>query len=291
MRRVGAISWPGGKGQLLGRLLPLIPEGGRPYTEAYFGAGWVLLNRPPAPSEAVNDLDERIVNLFRTLQDRCAYKELLHRLRWTPYARAEFERARELLRAWERGEEVSGVDLAWAFVVAQRQSFGGTGRTWGTVLSEKGRSFWGDIPKRLSAVRERIMRVQIDRRDALDFLRYWDTPEAVHYVDPPYHPDTTEGRLYYRHNADHAHHEALVSLLLELQGAVVLSGYRHAVHEPLEASGWLRIDIPTVSHMAGRIRASRLRGEGGAKAHVPRMESVWLNPKAQGLLRAQGRLL
>lgn len=276
---------------LLSKLLPLIPEGGRPYTEAYFGAGWVLLNRSPAPTEAVNDLDERLANFFRVLQDRCTYKELLHRLRWTPYARAEFERARATLQDWESGEEVPSVDLAWAFVVMQKQSFGGKGHDWGTRPNGKRKVLWAGLPHLLHAVRERIMEVQIDRRDALDFLRYWDTPEAVHYVDPPYHPDTTGGRLYYRYNADHAHHEALVSLLLGLRGAVVLSGYRHAVHEPLEASGWLRIDIPTVSHMAGRIRASRLRGEGGAKAHVPRTESVWLNPKAQELLRAQGRLL
>lgn len=293
MGRLVLFRWPGGKGNLLGRLLPLIPPGGRPYTEAYLGAGQVLLNRPPAPVEAANDLDGRIVGLFRLLQDREAYEALRHRLRFTPYARAEFARALEILGAEARGEAVPPLDLAWAFLVAQGQGFAGRAESagnWGRTLSEattrgaKTAVVWASLPDRLERVRERILRVQLDQRDALDFLRYWDTPEAVHYVDPPYHPDTIRG-LYYRHNADPEHHRRLVEVLLGLEGAVVLSGYRHPVHAPLEEAGWRRLDFPTASHMAGRTRMSGLKGKGSALARVPRVESVWLNPRAQDLLR------
>lgn len=291
MRRLSIFRWPGGKGNFLGRLLPLIPQGGRPYTEAYLGAGHVLLNRPPAPVEAANDLDGRIVGLFRLLQDREAYEALRHRIRFTPYARAEFARALEILRAEAQGEAVPPLDLAWAFLVAHGQGFGGWAANvgnWGRALTGTSRGAgpvakWASLPDRLERVRERILRVQLDQRDALDFLRYWDTPEAVHYVDPPYHPDTVR-RGYYRHNADHEHHRRLVEVLLGLEGAVVLSGYQHPVYAPLEEAGWRRLDFPTASRMAGRTRVSGMRGQGAALAKVPRVESVWLNPKAQGLL-------
>lgn len=274
---------------MLSRLLPLIPQGGLPYTEAYAGALNVLLNRPPAPVEAINDLDGRLVNLFRVLQDRETYQELLHRLRHTPYARAEFVRARAILADWVRGVGVDPVTLGWALVVATRLSFGGKGCDWGTVLKASYRgmagttSAWRGFLEALEAVHERLFRVQIDQRDALDFLRFWDTPEAVHYVDPPYHPETVKG-LYYLHNADEAHHKRLVETLLELRGAVVLSGYAHPVHAPLEAAGWRRVDFATASHMSARTRESGMQGQGAARRRVPRVESVWLNLKAQTLL-------
>lgn len=86
------------KGNMLSKLLPLIPAGGRPYCEPYAGAASVFWSRDPAPVEVLNDLDDRIVNLFRVLQDREQFEELRHRIMWTPYARAEFGRALDILK-------------------------------------------------------------------------------------------------------------------------------------------------------------------------------------------------
>jgi DNA adenine methylase len=134
------------------------------------------------------------------------------------------------------------------------------------------------------------MRVQIDCIDALECIRYWDTPDAVLYVDPPYVPDTWASHGVYAHEPDAAHHEELVGVLLSVQGAVVLSGYRSELYEPLEAAGWERMDRRTAAHSAGRGRsAPHLRGAGAATAAVPRTESVWRNPKAVELTQG-GRL-
>ena len=134
----------------------------------------------------------------------------------------------------------------------------------------------------LDAWRLRIARVQIDQRDALDVLRYWDTPDAVFYVDPPY-PAAARAKGYanvYRHEADDAHHAALVDVLLGLRGAAVVSSYAGAIYAPLEAAGWERIDFPTSCYAASRARGSGLQGKGAATAKVPRIETVWRNPRA-----------
>jgi DNA adenine methylase len=289
------VRWCGGKGKLAGWLLPLIPEGGRPYCEPYTGAAAVLFARAPAPVEVLNDLDERIITLFRVLQDRDKFAELEHRLRYTPYARAEFRRALEILATPDEHDDVA---RAWAFFVAQNQGFSGTGQgesNWGrTFRPARGMADTvSDWHGRLSLLRfwhRRLMRVQIDCIDALECIRYWDNPDAVFYVDPPYVPDTRTSREVYTHEPDAAHHEELVEVLLSVQGAAVLSGYRSELYEPLEAAGWERRERRTSAHAAGRVRsAPQLRGKGAATTAVPRTESVWRNPKAVELTQG-GRL-
>lgn len=49
----------------------------------------------------------------------------------------------------------------------------------------------------MDAWRWRLLRCQIDNKDALEVIRYWDNPEAVFYLDPPYHHDTRKNKAVY----------------------------------------------------------------------------------------------
>lgn len=277
--------WFGGKGGLISKLLPVVPAGGKPYCEPYCGAASVFFAREPAPVEVLNDLDGNIVNFFRVLQNRQTFEELRHRLAYTPYARAEFAKSIELLNS----ENVDEVTRAWAFFVSQNQTFAGLSpRTvghWGRVfVSAAGMAGtvnnWIMRLSMLDAFRWRIMHAQIDNRDALDVIRYWDNEAAVFYVDPPYHWETRKGGEY-RHEMTDEHYQRLVETLLNVKGAVVLSGYAHPVYWPLEAADWKRIDFKVTCSAAGRTRNSDLQGTGVVLQKAPRIESVWLNQKAQ----------
>ena len=166
--------WFGGKGQMLTKLLPLIPSGGRPYCEPYAGAASLFFARDPAPVEVLNDMDDRIVNLFRVLQDRERFEELRHRVMWTPYARAEFGRALDILKT---GTD-DPVERAWAFFVALNQGFGGKASTigdWGRTFVSSGgmadtTNRWIMRQTMMDAWRWRLVRCQIDNRDALAAL-------------------------------------------------------------------------------------------------------------------------
>jgi DNA adenine methylase len=287
-RMPGIVQWFGGKGRMLGRLRPLIPQT-HVYAEAYGGAGSVLFDREPSPVEAFNDLNDDLVTVLRVLQNKRSAAELQHRLALTAYSRQEF---REALRILDDPGASSRVNKAWAFIVAHDQGFAGHARVdgdWGRSLTGSGcgmarqvAAWMGRIHKHLPNQIARIQRVQIDSVDALQFIAFWDTEETTHYLDPPYMQSTRKGGGY-KHETDDGHHEQLVALLLTLDGAVVLSGYEHAVYEPLIAAGWERIKFAGSCAAAGRTRNSGLQGQGAATKKVARTEVVWRNPKAVAL--------
>lgn len=280
----GPIQWYGGKGLMQAKIQPYIEQaraaGATVYCEPYCGAAATLFGmRVPFPVEVINDLDGRIINLFRVLQDRCQFAALKHRLHWTPYSLGEFTRALSML------DDPDPLRRAWGFFVAQNQGFGGTAETpgnWGRAfVSNRGMaetaSRWQYRVGLLDAWRARLMRVQIDSRDALEVVRYWDSPATLFYIDPPYVADTRAAgsRNEYYHEATDAHHAALVELLLAVQGQVILSGYEHEIYAPLDAAGWQRQEFATAAHSAGKVRGSKMRGAGAALKHVGRTEVIW----------------
>jgi DNA adenine methylase len=269
------------------KLLKLVPPGGKPYVEPYCGAASLFFARDPAPVEVLNDLDGEIVNLFRCLQDKRTFEELRHRLTWTLYARAEFARALEV------GETADKVERAWATFVKHNMGISGIAETVGrwsrTFVSARGMAMttskWLMRLSLLDAWRLRLMRAQIDNRDALEVIRYWDSPDTVFYLDPPYHLDTRKGGRGYKVDQDGSHHEMLVETVLNCKGAVVLSGYEHEVYDALTKAGWEQIGFKTVCFAASRNRNSGLQGVGAASAKVPRVEVVWRNQRAVELSR------
>jgi DNA adenine methylase len=284
-RIMAPFRWFGGKGNLVKWLLRYLPprEGITTYVEPFAGAASLLWHLPePYPVEVLNDLDRRIVALFRVLQDRENFAELEHRLIWTPYARDEFRRALEILERWDEYDEV---DWAWAFFVVQNQGFGGKAESesdWGRVLSHVSRGMagitnsWRGRLKLLAWWHDRLTRVQVDSVDGIQAIQYWDTPETFFYVDPPYVLGTRKGGEYAHELEDEAHVQ-LVEVLLSVKGKVMLSGYPNDIYRRLEEAGWVQYDKETASHAAGRVRGSGLQGSGTARARVPRVESLWVN--------------
>jgi DNA adenine methylase len=278
--------WFGGKGKMIAKLMRHVPQGGRPYCEPYMGAASLFFARKPAPVEVLNDLDGDLVNLFRCLQDKEKFEELRHRIRYTLYSRSEFGRALDILND---DSVTDPVQRAWAFFTAKNQGINGIGMSignWGRTFDSAGGMAkttikWMMHLSMLDDWHLRLLRVQIDNRDALEVIRYWDNPEAVFYVDPPYHQDTRKTRQFYAVEQDHNHHEQLVETLLACKGAVVLSGYDHPVYAPLADAGWTVTRYETACHAAGRGRGSGLQGIGAAKEKAPRVEVVWANPKAE----------
>lgn len=285
MTRLSApVQWFGGKGGMVAKLLPLIPYS-KIYCEPFGGAGSILWNRDPSPSEIYNDLDGDLVNLFRAIQDEGRCHRLQERLAATLYSFDEFRLARKTLA----NPAATPDERAWAFYVAKNQGFSGQSGcdgSWGRAfIGNRGMAstvsrWWGHFDL-FPAWHKRIARVQIDCRDALQVIQYWDSAETVFYLDPPYALATrvAGSRDVYAHEMDDSEHARLVDLLLSIKGQVVLSGYDTPVYGPLEKSGWIRHHWDTVCMAAGRTRGSGLQGVGSAAAKCPRREVVWRNPR------------
>jgi len=270
----------GGKGRMLAKLLPLLPPH-RVYVEPFCGAASLFFAKNPSPVEVLNDLNEDVVNVFRVLQNKETHEELRFRLMCTPYARGEFIQAIEMLGQ----KDLTPVDRAWAFLVRQNMGFGGLiekkSGSWGREFtSDQGCAgtcnAWLMRLSMLDAWRWRLMLVQIDCRDALEVIRYWDSPDTLFYVDPPYVNETRKTLNAYAHEMSVEQHKELVELLLGIKGKAVVSGYEHPLYSPFAQAGWKVHKFHTACHAAGRVRGSGLQGNGSASAKVPRTEVVWV---------------
>lgn len=282
-RLPGPVRWYGGKGLLVRWIMPHVPWS-QVYCEPYGGAASLLCALKPRPVEVYNDLDGRLVNLFRVLQNPAQRRQLADRLGYTPYAREEFELARRRVN----DPAASVVERAWAFFVCQNQGFSGAARSDGywsrSFVSRQGMA--GEVSGwrgRVALIRRwalRFARVRIDQRDALEIIRYWDSPDTVFYCDPPY-PQRSRARGHlneYAYEASDGHWRQLVRLLLRLKGRALLSCYRTPLTDPLAAAGWTMVERNTSAHAAGRSRGTRLRGQGSATKQVPRIERLWIAP-------------
>lgn len=96
---------------------------------------------------------------------------------------------------------------------------------------------------------------------------------TLHYVDPPYLPETRSPankhdlkHRMYRHELTPDDHRELLAFLCTLEGMVVLSGYPSPMYDDALA-GWQRIETSALAD--------------GAR---PRTEVLWLNPSCSSAL-------
>lgn len=269
------LRWAGGKNRIVDWIVPFLDADASVYVEPYAGSAAVLLALPRCyPFEVLNDIDGHLVTFYRVLQDRAKFRELLRRLVWTPYARAELVRAVETLE----DPEADDVSRAWAVFVAHNQGISGRradcAGNWGRTTTRDATGPQVSRIHELRSVRDRLLGVQIDNRDALEVIRYWDSPRTMFYIDPPYHTDTNPThRTGYVAIADHAHYERLIELLVGIQGQVVLSGYEHDVYRPLVEAGWDRYERRVASFLGNTAIARDRR----------RTEVLWVKRRTRQL--------
>lgn len=178
-----AAGYIGGKRNLAGRLvdrIETIPH--RTYAEPFVGMGGVFLRRrSAAKAEAINDISGEVVTFFRVLQEHYTY--FLEMLRWRVASRAEFQRLLAL-----PGDRLTDLQRAARFLYLQRLAFGGkvSGRTFGIDARSPARFNVTKLEPVLEEIHERLAGVTIEQLPYADFIRRYDTPETLFYLDPPY---------------------------------------------------------------------------------------------------------
>lgn len=269
----------GGKWQLRHWITSHFPTH-RFYAEPFAGAASVLLAKDPAPGgEIINDLNRDVINLFRVMQHPLMSLELERRLDWTPFAAAELEasrdktecaieRARRMLVRSFMGIEVAGVrgtksGFRMNNVDLRRYDKGGKQRTFRNCASD-----WCNWKLGISAIRQRLERVMIYEKDALEFIRLMSAPDCLLYIDPPYHTETRtreHGGSRYAVEFAPDQHTALIAALLESSAMVVLSGYPHESYAAFEGSGWRKVEKDYRANMS----------------NTRRTECLWISPNCK----------
>lgn len=259
------LKFPGSKWNLAEWIVAHMPAH-RLYVEPFFGSGAVLFKKPPAKVEILNDLDGRVVNLFRVIREKP--DELAVAIEMTPWSRDEYFAAYEV--------SPDPVEDARRFLVRCWQAFGTkivhrTGwradapESSGTVRT----AVWNRLPERILAAAKRLKPCYIENRPAVEVIRRYEREEAVIYCDPPYLLSTRSCPYYACEMTDEEHVE-LLQTLIEHPGPVLLSGYESEMYREM-LSDW-NTTRRTVCAEKGRIRE----------------EVLWLNPVADEALH--GRL-
>lgn len=212
------------------------------YAEPFVGMGGVFLRRPARPKvEAINDYSRDVAIFFRILQRH--HQAFLDMLKWQVSSRAEFER----LNAQEP-ETLTDLERAARFLYLQRLSFGGkvSTRTFGMDTNTGARFDITRLVPLLEAAHERLAGVWIDCLPWPDFIRRWDRPGTLFYLDPPYWgTESYYGkRLFTRDEF-----AAIAGALKPLRGRFILS--INDVPEIREIFSWASIEPVALSYVAG----------------------------------------
>jgi DNA adenine methylase len=284
------LRWHGGKWKLARWLMGFFPEH-RIYVEPFGGAGSVLIRKPRVYAEIYNDLDDVVVNLFRVLRDDAKSMRLIEALRVTPFAREEFTDALEAAE--------DDIERARHLIVRSYMGFGSNAHSGSAVADKTGfKSYtrpddyrstgfransnrsgttpahdWANYPDALPAIVERLRGVIVEQRPAIDVMRQHDGPATLHYVDPPYLPETrSPSNKYdlkhrmYRHELTPDDHRELLTFLKTLEGFVILSGYPAPLYDEA-LPDWRR-------------ETCAAHADGARE----RTEVVWLNPACAAAL-------
>lgn len=257
------IKYPGSKWNIAPQLVELIPEH-HSYVEPFFGSGAVLFNKPVSDIETVNDLDSDVANLFRCIQKDS--ERLARLVMTTPFSREEYERqfdgctstlyasnfqraAGFLIKCWQgHGFRTNGYKVGWKNDVVGR---------------EKAYALWNwyRLPDWIIDITERLRKVQIENRPALEVIERFNYSQVFMYLDPPYMLGTRSGKQY-MHEMTDAEHEELLQMILQSRAKIMISGYETDMYNDY-LSGWEKRQFSSC-----------------AEHGKPRIETVWMNYKA-----------
>lgn len=255
MKITALAPWFGGKRTLAPRIIAeLGPHSA--YWEPFCGSMAVLLAKPPATMETVNDLHGDLINLARIIRDPVSGPKLYRRLRRVLMAKALHSDAAEVVS--DEPLQGDAVDRAENYFVASWMGRNG-------VAGSKGYNFgyctrytkngghpatrFASAVSSIPAWRRRLRAVNILKDDAFDMLsRIEDAPGVVIYADPPY----LEKGAKYVHDFDSWDHHRLATLLGRFQKTrVVVSYYEHPRLSQLYP-GWTKISIDVSKAMASQ---------------------------------------
>ena len=98
-------------------------------------------------------------------------------------------------------------------------------------------SRWFGGIEALAEISERLLRVQIENRPAIDVIRLYDSPDTLFYCDPPYLHETRGDSKAYGFEMDEEQHRTLAAALHAIRGKAAVSGYRCALMDRCTRAG------------------------------------------------------
>lgn len=220
------LKYPGAKNRLADWIVSYIPKH-KVYLEPYFGSGAVFFNKEPVKIETINDLNHDVYNYFKIVREKP--NDLIRLLENTPYSREEYH------QAYAKEQGISELERARRFCVKCYMGFGASNkykngfRSSQQENSPKTTEGWLQLPAVLTEANHRLKHAQIENLPAEELIKRYNTKDVFIYCDPPYLPNTRKGYLYEEEMTE-GEHIALLELLKEHPGKVLISGYENKLY-------------------------------------------------------------
>jgi DNA adenine methylase len=113
----------------------------------------------------------------------------------------------------------------------------------------------------LPEIADRLLRVQIENRPAIEVINLYDDRNTLFYCDPPYPHDARGDNKAYGYEMTDQEHKELAQVLHQIKGMVAVSGYHCDLMDELYKD-FKRHDAPTKTcHSVKK----------------PRQEALWVN--------------
>ena len=178
-----AAGYQGGKRNLARRICAIIDRTDHDgYAEPFVGMGGIFLRRSTRPkAEVINDISSDVATFFRVLQEHYPY--FLDLMRFRVASRAEFDRLCAL-----PADRLTDLQRAARFLYLQRLAFGGkvVGRNFGVDSRAGARFNISKLEPMLADIHDRLAGVTIEQLPYDQFIRRYDRPGMLFYLDPPY---------------------------------------------------------------------------------------------------------
>lgn len=315
------LKWHGGKHYLAPKIVELMPPH-LVYCEPFCGGCSVLFARDPTrdwlitpewrlkhgdkvpaslrgSSEIINDIDGELTTFWRVLQDDVAFARFARWMSAIPFSEQEWDEAILEMALTPIDPEIdpgNAIRRAAGFFVRYRQSRQGLGKVFATLSRTRTRrgmneqaSAWLSAVEGLPEAHERLRRVLILNRDALDVIRQQDEPTTHFYLDPTYLEGVRTATECYEHEMSAFDHACLLSLLarperrsvihkppgtptwsdeqwgrltelyeIRLKGTFQLSGYHSYLYDEMAASqGWRCAEFDLPNNASGKKQKER----------------------------------
>jgi len=246
-----------------GKLKVLFPKSYTYYVEPFGGSFSVGLSQDHAGvNEIYNDLEENVYSLYKVIADKDLFEQLRFKLEISPYSEQMRKDSVEALKG-----ELSLVDRAFHFFYVARTSRQGTGAFAVNPLVRRGMgksvsSYLGAVD-RLPELHQRMSKVAILNRNAIDLIQDYSKPEAFLMMDPPYE-HSTRGATRYKVDMDRDIQIKFLEAVKDNKAQCMICGYDNDLYNEMLGDRWHRTDFTVNNSDAG----------GNMRTKV---ESVWRN--------------
>ena len=234
------LNYPGSKWKMAETIISLFPEH-KNYLEPFAGSLAVFFNKEKDICETINDLDGRLINLYKQMREQP--DKLAEAVALTPYSRQEQLLSYEITS--NELEDARRMMVRLWFSIGGKTSHHSSFKRNTTWRGPYNTQSWKKVPEIILEAAERLLDAQIENRPAIQLIQEFDDSETLIYIDPPYLKSLLSSSYYQYEMVDEQHIE-LLDALKKSKSKVILSGYESELYND-SLKGWHKMTIPTAT--------------------------------------------